>query len=91
MIKVINIILSIAGIPLAIYCILNIFPAYEQHQDLQKQLHKAYQKMRKQEQVNEQLENYIYQLKHNPWLQEQVAREKFNWAREGEMIYDYKQ
>ncbi len=66
-----------------------LVPAYRKKVSMEK-------KLQEKREINEQLsgeimafQREIHDLEHNPAATEKVAREKFNYCREGEIIYVY--
>jgi len=64
-------------------------PAYANFNKTQRDLQVVDRSLLQQQQMREGLQDEIRRLQVDPRATERVAREKFGWSRDGEIIYDF--
>lgn len=72
-----------------LFCLAVVFPSYRANQKTQVQLAELEKEIDKANAECIKLKKEIYALKHDPEAIERVAREKYNFSKEGEIIIKY--
>lgn len=66
-----------------------LIPSYTEYRKTRQELQEARQRLLEQEQLNRQMRHEADRLQTDPVMIERIAREKFNYARPGETVYDF--
>ena len=66
-----------------------LVPSYSEYRKTRQELQEANLRLLEQQRANQQVRNEADLLQIDPVMIEQVAREKFNFARPGETVYDF--